>query len=92
MWAVLESRAAEKALDRAPADVVRRFQAWRAIVQQSGPAGLRAIKGFHDEALAGEWNGHRSSRLGIQWRVIYRVDADRVLVEVVRVKPHDYRR
>jgi hypothetical protein len=27
----------------------------------SGPPGLRAIKGFHDEALAGEWKGHRSS-------------------------------
>jgi hypothetical protein len=30
------------------------------------------IKGFHDEALSGQWAGHRSSRLGIQWRVIYR--------------------
>src|SRR5688500_15012781 len=27
----------------------------------SGPRGLRAIKGFHDEALSGEWKRHRSS-------------------------------
>jgi hypothetical protein len=23
-----------------------------------GPPGLRAIKGFHDEAFCGEWKGH----------------------------------
>lgn len=34
----------------------------------SGPPGLRLVKGFHDEALSGEWKGHRSSRLGIQYR------------------------
>jgi uncharacterized DUF497 family protein len=80
MWTVLESRDAAKALDKAPAEVVRKFQVWRAIVQESGPAGLRAIKGFHDEALLGPWRGHRSSRLNLQWRVIYRVQAKEVLV------------
>ncbi len=57
MWTVLETREATKALDKAPADVVRKFQAWTAIVQQSGSHGLRAVRGFHDEALAGEWAG-----------------------------------
>ena len=41
MWTVLETREAAKALDKAPADVVRKFQAWTAIVQQSGAQGLR---------------------------------------------------
>jgi toxin HigB-1 len=58
----------------------------------SGPPGLRAIKGFHDEALSGEWKGHRSSRLGLQWRVIYRVSANALLIQVIQVTPHDYRR
>jgi addiction module RelE/StbE family toxin len=53
---------------------------------------LRAIKGFHDEALAGEWKGYRSSGLGLQWRVIYRVVADALLVQIIQVTPHDYRR
>ena len=53
---------------------------------------LREIKGFHDEALGGKWKGFRSSRLNEQWRVIYRVVADVLLVQVVRVTPHDYRR
>ena len=92
MWTVLESRDAAKALDKVPSDVLRKYQAWTAIVQQSGVAGLRAIRGFHDEALAGEWAGFRSSRLNLQWRVLYQVEASEVRVYVVRVTPHDYRR
>lgn len=57
-----------------------------------GQRSLRAIRGFHDEALAGEWSGFRSSRLGLQWRVIYKVEANQVMVHVVPVTPHDYRR
>ncbi|WP_408054970.1 type II toxin-antitoxin system mRNA interferase toxin, RelE/StbE family [Sulfuritalea hydrogenivorans] len=53
---------------------------------------MRAIKGFHDEALAGEWKGHRSSRLGLQWRVIYRAVANVLQIQVVHVTAHDYRR
>lgn len=58
----------------------------------SGPLGLRAIKGFRDEALGGEWKGHGSCRLNEQWRVIYTVQADKLLVQVVRVTLHDYRK
>jgi mRNA-degrading endonuclease YafQ of YafQ-DinJ toxin-antitoxin module len=50
------------------------------------------IKGFHDEALRGEWGGHRSSRLGLQYRVIYRVVGQEILVEVIDITAHDYRR
>ncbi|MGE0313421.1 MAG: hypothetical protein AB7P21_17570 [Lautropia sp.] len=69
-----------------------RYEKWKEIVALSGPAGLRRIKGFHDESLAGKWAGHRSSRLGIQWRVIYRVEAAQIQVLVVSVTAHDYRR
>jgi len=47
---------------------------------------------MHDEALAGQWKGFRSSRLSGQWRVIYRVTNNEVAVYVVRVSAHDYRR
>lgn len=58
----------------------------------SGQRGLRLIKGFHDEALSGQWAGHRSSRLGSQWRVIYRIEAAEIHVLVMAVTAHDYRR
>ncbi len=58
----------------------------------SVPVEVLKIKGFHDEALSGAWTGHRSSRLGLQWRVIYRVAADVLLIQVVDVNAHDYRK
>ncbi len=58
----------------------------------SGPLGLRLIKGFHDETLRGKWQGYRSSRLGLQYRVIYRVIPEQAKFQVVHITPHDYRR
>jgi addiction module RelE/StbE family toxin len=93
MWQIKEHRRVDKQLtDVVPTDVLKRYEKWKDIAAISGPQGLRAIKGFHDEALSGEWKGHRSSQLGIQWRVIYKVEADVLLVQVVHVTPHDYRK
>ena len=92
MWEVFEHRRAGKQLDVLPIDVLKRYEKWKDIVMVSGPDGLGLIKGFRDEALRGEWKGHRSSRLNQQYRVIYRVQRDQVVVEVLSVTPHDYRR
>ncbi|MXS78694.1 type II toxin-antitoxin system mRNA interferase toxin, RelE/StbE family [Nitrosomonas sp. JL21] len=54
--------------------------------------GLALIKGFADEALTGEWNGYRSSRLNQQYRVIYKINNNEVYVLVEQISPHDYRR
>ena len=68
------------------------MERWKDVVRVSGPSGLRWIKGFHDEALRGEWKGDRSSRLGLQYRVIHRIVGQEVLVEVIDITAHDYRR
>jgi len=92
MWRIEEHRRVDRQLAGAPIEVLERYEKWKDIAAVSGPPGLRLIKGFHDEALAGRWKGHRSSRLGIQWRVIYRVVGEVLVIEVVAVTPHDYRR
>ena len=92
MWEIYEHRNAIKQLESLPADVLKRYEKWKDIVSISGPEGLRHIRGFRDEALRGEWKGCRSSRLNIQYRVIYKLDKDLVLVQVINVTPHDYRR
>lgn len=92
MWDIYEHRRVAKQLDSLPIDVLKRYEKWKDIVSISGPAGLRQIKGFRDEALQGEWRGYRSSRLNLQYRVIYRIEKDLVLVQVVEVTAHDYRR
>lgn len=92
MWRIEEHRRTDKQLRSMPKDILKRYEKWKDIVRLSGPPGLRLIKGFHDEALSGEWRGFRSSRLGDQWRVIYCVVADEVLVQVESITAHDYRR
>ena len=92
MWTIYEHRRVSKQLDSIPTEVLKRYEKWKDIVTISGPQGLRKIKGLRDESLSGEWKGHRSSRLNQQYRVIYKVEKDRILIEVVSVTPHDYRR
>ena len=92
MWEIYEHRKAIKQLESLPIDVLKRYEKWKDIVLISGPDGLKQIRGFRDEALRGDWKGHRSSRLNIQYRVIYKIEKDLVLVRVINVIPHDYRR
>jgi len=92
MWEIFEHRRAARRLDSLPLEILKRYEKWKDVVRMSGPAGLLAIKGFRDKALSGIWKGHRSSRLGQQYRIIYRIVRDQVLVEVVDVNAHDYRR
>jgi len=91
MWQIEEHRRVEKHLDGAPREIQKRYEKWKDIAMISGPPGLRLIRGFRDEALRGEWLGYRSSRLGLQYRVIYRAIPERSLFQVVQITPHDYR-
>lgn len=92
MWEIYEHRKAVKQLEGLSIDTLKRYEKWKDIVSISGPEALRQIRGFRDETLRGEWKGHRSSRLNSQYRVIYKIEKDLVLVQVVNVTPHDYRR
>ncbi len=92
MWEVYEHRKVVRILSRLPDEVLQRYEKWKDIVRISGPEGLRLIRGFNDEPLRGKWKGYRSSRLNIQYRVIYKIDCQQVFVMVEKVTPHDYER
>ena len=92
MWDVFEHRRVARQLKDAPKEVLKCYEKWKDIVGLTGPLGLRKIKGFHDESLRGEWKGHRSSRLGLQYRVIYKTLKGQVMIKVVNLSPHDYRK
>ena len=92
MWGVFEKKIVQKSLRKAPVEVLKRYEAWKRIVETSGPQGLRLVKGFHDESLRGEWKGYRLSRLGIQWRVIYKINKDVLEVYVFEVNPPNTKR
>jgi toxin HigB-1 len=91
MGQILEHRRVDKQCAAMPQEILKRYEKWKDIAAISGPLGLRHITGFHDEALGGEWKGHRSFRLGAQFRVIYRVLPDQLIFQVMSMTTHDYR-
>jgi addiction module RelE/StbE family toxin len=92
MWTIYEHRNVPKQVRSLPIDILKRYEKWKDIVSISGPQGLRLIKGFHDESLRGEWKGLRSSRLGKQFRVLYKIEKDRILIQVVSITAPNYRK
>ncbi len=92
MWQIFEHRSLQRQIRKLPKNILKRYEKWKDIVEVSGPNGLRLIRGFNDESLRGDWKGHRSSRLGGQYRVIYRIERKKLFVMVIDVTAHDYRR
>jgi len=92
MWQILEHKRLDRRFNSLPLEILKRYEKWKDIVYISGPEGLRAIRGFNDEALRGQWKGFRSSRLGQKYRVIYKIEATNVLVKVIDLTCHDYRK
>jgi proteic killer suppression protein len=92
MWEIYEHNSLVRKLGKIPAEVLKRYEKWKDIVSISGPQGLRLIKGFHDESLKGQWQGFRSSRLGKQYRLVYKIEDKKLYVKILDITPHDYRR
>jgi addiction module RelE/StbE family toxin len=92
MWQIEEHRRIDKQITAVPSEVLKRYEKWKDVASISGPQGLRLIKEFHDETLSGKWKGYRSCRLGIQWRVIYRVIPEDMLFQIESITAHDYQR
>ena len=90
MWRIREHRGLGKACRKLPKAVVKKYELWKDIVFRHGPEKLKEFSGFHDEKLKGERAGQRSSRLSLQYRVIYAVERDIVTVFVLEITPHDY--
>ena len=92
MWEVVQHKQLSKSLRRLPQPVLDRYSKWVDVVRVSGPEGLRLLPSLNDEALRGEWRVFRSSRLGLQCRVIYKVVRDKVQVQFIDLTAHDYRK
>jgi len=90
MWHIQEHREIAKISRTLPPQVVNKYELWKIIVLRHGPGKLREFPGFHDEKLEGKRKDERSSRLNLQYRVIYSVDKDIVTVFVLEITPHKY--
>jgi proteic killer suppression protein len=90
MWSIKEHREIGKICRKLPLDVVKKYELWKDIVFRHGPEKIKDFKGFHDEKLKGTRKGQRSSRLSLQYRVIYTVKRKIITVFVLEISPHEY--
>ena len=90
MWNVRERRSIARTCKKLPIRVVKKYELWKDIVFRHGPEKLREFPGFHDEKLKGDRAGQRSSRLSLQYRVIYTVEKEVVTVKVIDINAHKY--
>jgi mRNA-degrading endonuclease YafQ of YafQ-DinJ toxin-antitoxin module len=86
-WRVVESRLLRKQWQRAPRRVQADYEFWREQVRILGP---NRQGGYRTHALHGGRSGQRSAWLGRQWRVIFRVVEDELIVEALELIPHSY--
>ena len=90
MWHILEHKSIQKTCRKLPVQVLKKYELWKDIVFRHGPDKLKEFPGFHDEKLKGDRSGPRSSRLSIQYRVIYVVKRNIVTIRVLDINPHEY--
>lgn len=90
MWRIREHHGIEKSSRKLPLEVLKKYELWKSIIFRHGPNKLREFPGFHDEKLRGDRAGQRSSRLNLQYRVIYTVKKEMVTVFVLEITPHNY--
>ena len=86
------SNKARKQLTKVPAYIAKKFVLWVDLVRIDGLDAARAIPGFRDHALKGEWQGHRAIRLSDSYRAIYIIleNGSVEAVWVEEVNKHDY--
>jgi addiction module RelE/StbE family toxin len=86
------SSTAEKQLVKILSHIVKKFALWVDLVSVEGLAAARAIPGYRDHLLKGEWKGYRAIRLSAAYRAIYQErQAGAIhLVYVEEVNKHDY--
>ena len=90
MWRIREHHDIDKICRMLPPLVLKKYELWKSLIYRHGPVKLREFPGFHDEKLKGIHAGKRSSRLSLQYRVIYTVEKEIVTVLVLEITPHDY--
>ena len=90
MWHIREHRGIPKTVRHLLSRIIEEYDVWKELVHRHGPEGLRQFPGYHDEKLKGNRAGQRSSRLSLQYRVVYAVDRNIITVYVLDIAPHDY--
>lgn len=72
---------------------IKVIKRWIADIEDQGLEFTQHKADWRDNQLAGKWKGRRAISFSFSGRVIYKVENEKVIVRVVRVKAdHDYKK
>jgi len=93
-WRIAESKEVLRLVRKhqIPKAVLGKYEDWKKLVLSQGPQTLTLRPGLRDHALQGRLQGLRTSYLNDQWRVVYLVDQNVLLVTVEQVTAHHYKK
>ncbi len=89
---VIITKNADKQMRRAPQYIRDNLLNWRKEVELFGIRAVREHKSYHDEPLKGKRTGERSIRLSRQWRAFYYEVENDILIYVLEVTSHEYKK
>lgn len=99
MWTIKEATSVKRQLKvdfgngKITRDDIVVIKKWYEDMERLGPEALMKMGKYDDHHLDGDWQGYRSACFSPQGRIIYTVQEDLILVEVIRITPdHDYTR
>ena len=90
MWKVYELKQVTQNLKKHPLSIRKKYKVWIEVIKNGGSQNLKNFPGFRDKLLKGRLRQCRSSRLNIQYRVIYNEKKQEKEVYVLKVTPHKY--
>jgi len=85
---VILNKKAQKQLRKTPAYIQANFQKWVRDVERLGIEEIRKIPGYHDEPVS--W--YRSTRLSRSYRAYYVEQNGEIIIEVIGVNNHEYKK
>lgn len=91
-YRIVFTKQAQKGFTAAPPQVKAKLNQWINDVLADGLALVRQAPTYRDEALKGQRQGEYAIRLNHQWRAIYTATQDTLLLTLLEVTPHDYRK
>jgi plasmid maintenance system killer protein len=88
-WDIIDYKH-KKVINNLPIQCKKKYAAFKYIAQQSGLDGLRLSPGFKLETLKGKLAGLYSIRLNISYRVVFDVQEQIRIIDILEVSKHEY--
>ena len=88
-WQVIDYKL-KKEIDKLPVQCKKKYAVFRHVSEFSGLHGLSKYPGFKLEMLKGTLRGAYSIRLNIAYRVLFSVNEEHKVIQIMEISKHEY--